>query len=565
MPGSSGDKLCPICDSPLQAGSKKCNFCGTDLTIFDIEDAKPKPAPSETPKPTIESMIKDVLGPSSKPEPPARPPVATAPSPEPSATAASFVTKDEPVVEHAAEPAQEKAAAPIEEKKPAMAQAHEYFACPECGAQVETTARTCPGCGVMFAEEGAEMFECPACKTLVSVDATTCTGCGAMFVESEETSADAEPGTAPARKPAELEPPIAEVRAPPPVPQPEAPSPAYYPVTTPEPVMEPARDAEDKKGRRGFGWFRKQKKEGEDEAAPEGGIPGLASIPETPRARAEPAREVPQPSPGWGMRERREPAPQEGKDKGRELARMVAEMKPLLTLANEKDIDIAESKRLIDEAASAGRDRQLDKALDFVSKARALLMTKIDENLTSTVAQLREEVRVARELGGEVSRASTYLSEAEKAKAAGDAEAAYIYAQKVSKELLPITGRYNESKDRIKALRSLVADCEVLIFDTKEARLALSEANKAFEVKDFDKVEMLVKQASDRLYRAIPDRINEEMHLAKNQLIEAKMKNVNTGPLITTLKSVRTLMKAGDYQQAIREMRDFKEQIKKVT
>jgi cellobiose-specific phosphotransferase system component IIA len=139
-----------------------------------------------------------------------------------------------------------------------------------------------------------------------------------------------------------------------------------------------------------------------------------------------------------------------------------------------------------------------------------------------------------------------------------------VYVDKVSNELLPITGRYKDAKNRTATLRSLVADCETLILDTKEARTALIEANKAFEENDFDRVEMLVKQATDRLYRAIPDRINEEMHAAKGQLIEAKMRNVNTTPMITILKSVRTLMKAGDYQQALREMTQFKEQIRKV-
>jgi len=244
---------------------------------------------------------------------------------------------------------------------------------------------------------------------------------------------------------------------------------------------------------------------------------------------------------------------------------MVAEIKPLLTLANEKDIDIAESKKLIDEAAEAGRDRQLDRALEFVNRSRGILMTRIDEHLASAIMQLKEEAGVAKSLGGDVSRALTYVNEIEKAKAAGDAEAAFVYAERVSNELLPITGRYKEAKNRTASLRSLVADCETLILDTKEARAALAEAGKAFEANDFDRVEMLVKQATDRLYRAIPDRVNEEMHAAKAQLIEAKMKNVNTTPMITILKSVRTLMKAGDYQQALREMKEFKDQIRKVT
>ena len=562
MPGSSGEKLCPICDSPLQPGSRKCSFCGTDLTIFDMEVEKPTPAQLEAPapasRPSIESRVREVLSTPSRPVPPREP----VPEPkrviESAPTAASLVSEPEPVIEAEAEPVAEEEAHSAAET-PVETEPHEYFACPECGAKVEVHAKSCSGCGVMFAEEGTEMFQCPACNTLVNIDSTTCPGCGAMFVESEEeAAASQEP---PARAQEEIEAPISEVKTPPKPMKSLAPEPSEVQEAEPEPVA--AEEPEEKKGRGAFGWFKKRKKESEATEPIGERIPGLASTSEEPERIPEPQLETrvqAQPP----VRAMPEPVRTDAKDKGKDLARMVAEMKPILTLANEKDIDISESKRLIDEAAEAGRDRQLEKALEFVNRSRAILMRKIDDHLASVITQLREETGVAKDLGGDVSRALTYIGEIERARVAGDAEAAFVYVDKVSNELLPITGRYKEAKNRTATLKSLVADCETLILDTKEARTAIIEASKAFEENDFDRVEMMVKQATDRLYRAIPDRINEEMHAAKSQLIEAKMKNVNTTPMITILKSVRTLMKAGDYQQALREMTQFKEQMRKV-
>ncbi len=561
MPGSSGEKLCPICDSPLQPGSRKCSFCGTDLTIFDMDIEKPEPtqpaAPTPTPKPSIDSRVREVL--SAPPRP--MPMREAAPEPrhvdEPAPTAASLVSEPEPVIE-------EKIELIAKDEVPSAAvtsvetDAHEYFACPECGAKVGVHASSCPGCGVMFAEEGAEMFQCPACNTLVNIDSTTCPGCGAMFVESEEEAAAQK---LPVHAQTEIEAPISEVESPAKPARAQAPEPAEVHEVEPEPA--PAEEPVGKKGRGGFGWFKKRKKDSETTEPISETIPGLASTPERPERVPEPEPETRAQAPPLTLA-RPEPARADIKDRGKDLARMVAEMKPILTLANEKDIDISESKRLIDEAAEAGRDRQLEKALEFVNRSRTILMRKIDDHLASAITQLREETGVAKDLGGDVSRALTYIGEVERARVAGDAEAAFVYVDKASNELLPITGRYKEAKNRTAALKSLVADCETLILDTKEARTALIEANKAFEENDFDRVEMMVKQATDRLYRAIPDRINEEMHAAKSQLIEAKMKNVNTTPMITILKSVRTLMKAGDYQQALREMTQFKEQIRKV-
>ncbi|MEW5748181.1 MAG: hypothetical protein AB1793_05255 [Candidatus Thermoplasmatota archaeon] len=586
MPRSSGDKLCPICDSPLQPGSRKCGFCGTDLAIFDVDTGPAEPAPpAPTPapaRPSMESRVREVLStpprPSPQPAPQPAQQAAAQPAPAPAPAQALPRPSPPPVAAPAPPPAAEKKAEPAPEPEPLRAEeeAHEYFACPECGAKVEAHSSTCPGCGVMFAEEGAEMFQCPACNSLVNIDSKSCPGCGAVFVEAEEGPA-AEPEAA--RPKPEIEEPISEV-----APRRDEPAPvaatgqeparaeAVGPAAEPAPAAEP----EVRKGRMGLGWLKKRKKEEEPK-------PTEAEPDEEPSPKPEPPRRLlrqhepapaptpapePEPEPRYEpppmARPRPEPPRGEAKDKGKELARMVAEMKPILTLANEKDIDIADSKKLIDDAAEAGRDRQLEKALELVNRSRTILMGKIDGHLGTVLSQLKEETAVARSLGGDVSRARTYLVEIERAKAAGDAEAAYVYADKVSNELLPITGRYKEALSRTAALKSLVTDCETLILDTKEARTALVEANKAFETNDFERVEMLVKQATDRLYRAIPDRINEEMHAAKGQLIEAKMRNINTTPMITILKSVRTLMKAGDYQQALREMKEFKEQMRKV-
>lgn len=551
MPSSSGDKLCPICDSPLQPGSKKCGFCGTDLSIFDIEVEEPQPAQKPAPpppKPSVESRIEEIF---SKPLVPERPSSAKTSESVIRDDSRHAPSEDEPVVEPESEPQAEpepkveaQAEAPAEEKK--AAPAAEFFECPQCGSPVENTASSCPKCGVLFAEEGADMFQCPACNTLVSVDATSCPGCGAVFVEPEDAEA-----AAAASKPAPGPKPVAEAK----VAKAEPP---------PKPKAAPAPPKAEEEKKSFFGMFKKSKKDEPPEPkpskpaeAPKPAIKEVTVTPAPPKKPAEPtpvetriSREVPSP-------------PTAGKDKGKELARMVAEMKPLLALAREKEVEIGESKQLIDEAAVAGRERQLDKAIDLVRRSKIVLMAKIDSQLAQDVVALSEEVKIARGFGGDIARASTYLQEIDRARSSGDAEAAYVYVEKVRSELLPITGRYNESKKRYAAMKELISNAEFFIVDTKEARSLMVDASKAIDMRDFDKLEMQIKTVQDRLYRAIPSRMNEEMRKAKDDLLEAKMKNVNITPLITILKSATSLMKAGDYAQALKEMRDFRELIKR--
>lgn len=536
MPVSSGDKLCPICDSPLQPGSKKCGFCGTDLSIFDIEIEAPKKSPEPVapqPKASVESRVEEILS---------RPPVqerATIREPPP------VVIEQPPRVEppkSAPVPEVRKVAEPSPEPEPEPAETMDYFECPQCGAAVENTASSCPKCGVLFAEEGAEMFQCPACNTLVNLDAKSCPGCGAVFIEPEEAAEQtAEPE--PAQK--DIEPPLAEVKA-------------------PSKKPEKAPEAEEKKG---FMGFFKRRKEPEPAPEPETPVakesvvrvpttpPSLSQKPAEPRVREVKAAETPSVV---------RPAPSPGaKDKGRDLARMVAEMKPLLALAREKEVDIGESKQLIDDAAIAGRERQIDKAIDLVQKSKTVLMSRLDSHLSQLINRLNDEIKVAREFGGDISRPTTYIQEVARARAAGDVEAAFVYADKVSKELLPITGRYNEFKKKLADLKDLIVDCEVFIVDTKEARRLLLDATRAFEQKEFDKVDSHIKAATDSLYKAIPARMNEEMNKAKELLRDAKVRNVNITPMLTTLKSSVNLLKSGDYAHAIKEMRDFREMMKK--
>ena len=555
MPISSGGKLCPICDSPLQPGSRKCGFCGTDLSIFDIETEAPKRPPepvAPTYRPSVESRVDEIF---SMPAP--KEPQLTKPVPEPrrvivevAPLAAAVETK--PVVEPAASPS----------AKSPPRQTVEYFECPECGTSVETTASSCPKCGVMFSEEGSEMFQCPACNTLVNVDAKSCPGCGAMFVEPDAAVEELEEVAAkekaiPARPSARLE---AEAKS--------------------KKVKEPEETLE-KKGLFG-GLFKRGKKEPEPEPKPPEKTSTKEVIapsrPPAPKSQSEvqireaksvikgeappkPAPRVSAPYVPAGAAP--SPAQQVSKDKGRELALMVAEMKPLLTLAHEKEIDTGESKQLIDEAAMAGREKKLDRALELVEKSKSILMSHIDGHVSQVIVQLNEEVKVAKDLGGDVSRAQTYVQEVTRARSTGDVEAAFVYADKVVKELQPITGRYNESKKRLASLKQFISDCESMIVDTKEARRLLVEASRASDAKDFDKVEAVVRNANESINKNIPSRMNDEMKKAKDQLLEAKMKNVNITPLITILKSVTSLMKAGDYPQAVKEMREFKEQMKK--
>jgi hypothetical protein len=387
-----------------------------------------------------------------------------------------------------------------------------------------------------------------ACNTTVNIDATSCPGCGAQFVEPEE-AAGAEKPPAQIESPDSAEAPALEMEAPPAAMEAEVVA------------------AEEPKKKSLFGWLSREKKAPRADEGEPSITPSLERMgPEPARSEGVGIREVRGPSEvavGRSIAEEPAAAPPRGpKDKGKDLARMVAEMKQLLSLARDREIDIGESKKLIDDAAAAGRERDLDTAIGLVQKSRAVLMGKISSDLDGMILRLSEEAKVAKELGGDVSRAGTYIQEAGKASSARDIEAAYVYTDKAAKELQPITGRFTRKK--LEALKQLISDSESFFVDTKEARNILVESSRAFEMRDFDKADSLVRSAQEIVHKAIPSRMNEEIRRARDQLAEAKAKNVNITPMITVLKSAARMLKAGDYPQALREMRDFKDMMRKI-
>ena len=115
----------------------------------------------------------------------------------------------------------------------------------------------------------------------------------------------------------------------------------------------------------------------------------------------------------------------------------------------------------------------------------------------------------------------------------------------------------------ITALKNLLADSEMVNANTRETRLLLTDAMKSFESNEFDKVDAMIKDATKKLYQEIDPRMEDEIRRARNQLVELKARGMNITPMITVLKSARTLMLSKDYAQALKELREFKEQVKK--
>jgi len=537
LPGPTTGRLCPICDSPIEKGAKKCSFCGTDLTIFGSE--------SEGAQQQEERLVKD-----------SQPAVETkAPTP---AYAPS-----------AAQAAPAKPAAPPAPKVEPAAQAAEeaLFQCPNCNGMVKESDTVCPHCGAMFVEDETAQFECPACGTLVNADATTCSGCGAIFVEDEAAATEATPAAA-QEAPKQAAPAA----------QPAIPGEEEVVLVSEGTKGEEAEDADvhrivsqikEERGQE-VGAVKKVKK------------PGIGGILRGGKREEAPAKRIVQPSAGPAAAGAPRPAaapalaislppmtkrqiPTDPKDQGRELAKLVNDVRSLLNIATEKGIIMDESKDLLDRAIAAGRERQLNQALTMVINAEEKLNTRLRDYVVASFSSLQEEMAVAARLGGNTAKGEVFSKEAKRAAETPDYQAAFVFIDKAKAELAPITGKYNTVRDLIRKYERLVRDSRAVGIDNEPLKDTLEEAKRAFEVLNFEKAESIARGSTGEIMSQVKDRIGPEIDKAKQMLVEVKMKaESGVGPQITILKSAIKAYKEENYLEALAEIKRFKKEMKKL-
>ncbi len=168
-------KVCPVCDSKIAADARQCEYCQTDLTLFDfgggttIESSEVRGGDTRS----IDEILASIAG-------------GTESQPEIFETLKNVARSSEGSDEAIAKGPE--ISSPKEEEPLA-----EQFICPVCESYVDANATVCPGCGAQFAEGDAAEFECPMCRSIVSAEANSCPECGVVFAMETEKGPEAQP------------------------------------------------------------------------------------------------------------------------------------------------------------------------------------------------------------------------------------------------------------------------------------------------------------------------------------------------------------------------------------
>ena len=255
----------------------------------------------------------------------------------------------------------------------------------------------------------------------------------------------------------------------------------------------------------------------------------------------------------------------EGEDELRqEFPRLVAEVKPLLIVSKDHEVEVGEGRRLIDKAVQAGKQRDLATAVQMVKEARSSIKAALDERLDAEEGNLEKLVAIVSRSGTDPKEVSEALSALRGLREDGDVEGALQEAAKGRKAAERTSAKYLEASDLTESLSRLIDVCDQFYLDSREAKRMLAEARDAGDHGDWGMMGILARKGREQLMRSLPEAARGEMRKAKNQLLDAKADGKNVRTLVKVLKDAGVAMNRERYDQALELLSDFKDELKRL-
>jgi RNA polymerase subunit RPABC4/transcription elongation factor Spt4 len=285
------------------------------------------------------------------------------------------------------------------------------------------------------------------------------------------------------------------------------------------------------------------------------------------------------------VRENEEQAKQEQKEREKELERqkelarieaeqneelkkqfplLVAEVKPLMAMAKDFDIDTAECRRLIDKAVRAGKQKDIATAVQCVKECRSSVRFAIEERLTRDVEHLEKLIEVAKSMNGDTAEMTESINKMREGITRGDLQAALEESKTARKTAEKVTGKYIEAHDICESLDKLVQNSERFYVDVREARNLLKEAQEAGERGDWSMMGILSRKGREDIMKTLPDVLKSEMRKAKSTLLDSKADGKDVSVMVKILKDAGMAMKREKYEETLDRLIEFKAEMKRI-
>lgn len=241
---------------------------------------------------------------------------------------------------------------------------------------------------------------------------------------------------------------------------------------------------------------------------------------------------------------------------------LVEEVKPLLALAADYGIDVAEGKRYIDKAVKAGRQRDVVSAVRFVRECLESVKLAIDERINRDVEYLEKLAEMAKKSGTDPTAVIEAIMNVKAKKEAGDPAGALAEGKVGRTEAERTTGKYVEANEICDSLERLIQNSERFYIDVRNARKLLNEARDAGQHGDWSMMGILAKKGREELYGSLPEVMKAELKKAKGVLLDAKAEGRDVSALVKILKDAGVAFKRGNQEEALERLIEFKTEVR---
>ncbi|MDD1772982.1 MAG: zinc ribbon domain-containing protein [Methanomassiliicoccales archaeon] len=244
-----------------------------------------------------------------------------------------------------------------------------------------------------------------------------------------------------------------------------------------------------------------------------------------------------------------------------EFPLLVAEVKPLLIISKDYEVEVGEGRRLIDKAVRAGKQRDLAKAVQMVKEAGTSIKAALEIRMESDLRNLERLAEVTQRSGVDPGEIKEAIATMVKMREVGDIEGVLQAATKGRKAADRLAGKYMEATDMTMALSHIIEVCDRFYLDVREARRMLREAEDAGEKGDWNMMGILARKGREQLVKTLPEASKTEMRKAKNQLLDAKAEGKDVRGLVKILKDAGVAMNRERFDQALDLLSDFKAEL----
>ena len=230
---------------------------------------------------------------------------------------------------------------------------------------------------------------------------------------------------------------------------------------------------------------------------------------------------------------------------------LVAEVKPLLALANEYGMNVSEGRRLIDKAVRAGKDSDVATAVKYVKECKTSIMAVLNGTLDHDIEYLEKLASVAKSLNSSPASLLDSIKLINENRALGNLEGAFKESANARNQAEKLTGKYIESNELCEGLEKLIQSSERFYVDVREARKLLSEAKDAGEHGDWSMMGILAMKGNEEIHKTLPDILLSELKKAKTLLLDAKSEGKDVTIMVKLLKEAGNAYRQRRYEEAL--------------